>query len=200
MATQPQDVLRDVEKIQSLENSLGTLRAQAQKDQLALSELSSQLEKTRSERYANWLVYALGTLLLLAERLEQQVSKAGAPYDVGRRDIDGLSLLSEALNFDFARKGMDEPFTTAELAGMNGMIAMRDRVLDLSPTPNPTVRDFLQITQRGKPIARLIPEPGQAPGAVDWSISAASKRKRPAAPVLTAEEASALIHESSSQW
>ena len=66
MATQPQDVLRDVEKIQSLESSLSTLRAQAQKDQLALSELSSRLEKTRSERYANWLVYALGTLLLLA--------------------------------------------------------------------------------------------------------------------------------------
>jgi len=56
------------------------------------------------------------------------------------------------------------------------------------------------ITQRGKPIARLVPEPGQASGTVDWSRSAASKRRRPAAPVLTAEETSALIHESSSQW
>ena len=66
LTTQPQDVLREVEKIQSLENSLSASRAQAQKNQLALNELSSQLEKTRSERYANWLVYALGTLLLLA--------------------------------------------------------------------------------------------------------------------------------------
>ena len=85
------------------------------------------------------------------------------------RDIDGLSLLSEALNFDFARKGMDEPFTTAELAGMNGMIAMRDRVLDLSPTPNPTVRDFLQITQRGKPHDAMVGGPKEiADGLEEW--------------------------------
>jgi FMN-dependent oxidoreductase (nitrilotriacetate monooxygenase family) len=30
-------------------------------------------------------------------------------------EIDALSLLSEALNFDFAKKGMDEPFTEPEL-------------------------------------------------------------------------------------
>jgi len=33
-------------------------------------------------------------------------------------EIDALSLLSEALNFDFATKGMDEPFTDAEMAGI----------------------------------------------------------------------------------
>ena len=32
-------------------------------------------------------------------------------------EIDALSLLSEALNFDFARKGMDEAFSDAEIAG-----------------------------------------------------------------------------------
>src|SRR6266511_1301430 len=31
-------------------------------------------------------------------------------------EIDALSLLSEALNFDFATKGMDEPFSDAEIA------------------------------------------------------------------------------------
>lgn len=66
LTAQPQDILRDAEKLQSLENSLNTLRAQSQKNQLALNELNSQLEKTRSERYANWLVYVLGSLLLLA--------------------------------------------------------------------------------------------------------------------------------------
>jgi FMN-dependent oxidoreductase (nitrilotriacetate monooxygenase family) len=75
------------------------------------------------------------------------------------RDIDGLSLLSEALNFDFARKEMDEPFTDAELASMNGMLAMRDRVMELAPTPNPTVRDFLRITQRGKPHDAMVGGP-----------------------------------------
>src|SRR6187397_2958093 len=34
--------------------------------------------------------------------------------------IDALSLLAEALNYDFASKGIDEPFTTQELAGMTG--------------------------------------------------------------------------------
>ena len=32
-------------------------------------------------------------------------------------DEDALSLLSEAMNFDFASKGLDEPFTDAELDG-----------------------------------------------------------------------------------
>ena len=66
LQAQPQDVIKDTEKIQSLENSLNTLRVQNQKNQLALNELNSQFDKTRSERYANWLVYALGLLLILA--------------------------------------------------------------------------------------------------------------------------------------
>ena len=66
LMAQPQDIVRDAEKIQSLDNSLNTLRVQIQKNQLALNELNSQLEKTRVQRYANWLVYALGVLLILA--------------------------------------------------------------------------------------------------------------------------------------
>ena len=65
LAAQPQDIIKDAEKIQSLENSLNTLREQTQKNQLALNELNSQFEKTQSERYANWLVYGLGLLLIL---------------------------------------------------------------------------------------------------------------------------------------
>ncbi len=66
LAAQPQDIIKDAEKIQSLESSLNTLREQTQKNQLALNELSRQFEKTRSERYANGLVYVLALLLLLA--------------------------------------------------------------------------------------------------------------------------------------
>jgi hypothetical protein len=43
--------------------------------------------------------------------------------------MDQLSLLSEALHYDFARKGLDEPFTDEELAGIVGMQSMRDRVV-----------------------------------------------------------------------
>ncbi len=73
-----------------------------------------------------------------------------AVIEQGYRDVDGLSLLSEALNFDFATKAIDDPFTDAELASMTGMHAMRDRVMQVSGKANPTVRDFLDVTQRGK--------------------------------------------------
>jgi FMN-dependent oxidoreductase (nitrilotriacetate monooxygenase family) len=66
-------------------------------------------------------------------------------------EVDGLSLLSEALNFDFAKKGLDEAFTEEELEGMSGMHAMRNRVVRVSGKANPTVRDFLAVTKRGRP-------------------------------------------------
>jgi len=66
------------------------------------------------------------------------------------KEVDGLALLSEALNFDFKTKGMDEAFTSEELEGMSGMQAMRNRVMQRTGH-NPTVRDFLEVTRRGRP-------------------------------------------------
>lgn len=65
------------------------------------------------------------------------------------RPEDGLELLSEVLNFDFATKALDEPFTQAELDGMTGLRAIIDRVVSLSGAPQPTVRDFIQYSGRG---------------------------------------------------
>ena len=65
-------------------------------------------------------------------------------------EIDALSLLSEALNFDFATKGMDEPFTDEEMAEISGLQAIRDRVLRASGKKNPTVRDFIHFSGRGR--------------------------------------------------
>ena len=65
-------------------------------------------------------------------------------------EIDALSLLSEALNFDFARKEMDEPFSDEEIAAMSGLQGIRDRVLHASGKRNPTVRDFIGISGRGR--------------------------------------------------
>ena len=45
---------------------------------------------------------------------------------------------------------MDEAFTDEELGGMSGMQAMRDRVMRVIGR-NPTVRDFLEVTRRGRP-------------------------------------------------
>jgi FMN-dependent oxidoreductase (nitrilotriacetate monooxygenase family) len=65
-------------------------------------------------------------------------------------EIDALSLLSEALNFDFATKGMDEPFSDAEIAAMSGLQGIRDRVLHASGKKNPTVREFIRFSGRGR--------------------------------------------------
>lgn len=86
---------------------------------------------------------------VVGETLAEAEDKRAA-YDTLPNDIDALSLLSEALNFDFARKGLDEPFTGDEIAGIAGMQGMRDRVLQVSGNPNPTPRDFMHVTGRGR--------------------------------------------------
>ncbi|WP_338025368.1 LLM class flavin-dependent oxidoreductase [Crenalkalicoccus roseus] len=74
-------------------------------------------------------------------------------------EIDALSLLSEALNFDFASKGMDEPFTDAELAGIQGLQTIRDQVIRRSGKTNPTVRDFITASGRGRPRMDMVGGP-----------------------------------------
>jgi FMN-dependent oxidoreductase (nitrilotriacetate monooxygenase family) len=65
------------------------------------------------------------------------------------RPVDGLALLSEVLNYDFASKRMDEAFTDEELAGIKGLQAIRDRVVSASGKKNPSLRDFVEISGRG---------------------------------------------------
>ena len=55
------------------------------------------------------------------------------------------------MNFDFASKGLDEPFTDAELDNISGMQSMRDLVQEASGMRNPTVRDFIKFSSRARP-------------------------------------------------
>lgn len=55
------------------------------------------------------------------------------------------------------------------------------------------------ITQRGKAIARLVPEP-QNPVEVHWSQSPEVRRDRSKERVLTAQESSDLVHEAGGKW
>jgi FMN-dependent oxidoreductase (nitrilotriacetate monooxygenase family) len=64
------------------------------------------------------------------------------------KPIDGLVLLSEVLNYDFASKGYDEAFTDDELAGLSFQ-GFRDRVIMLSGKKNPSVADFVHFSGRG---------------------------------------------------
>ena len=66
ITAQPQDILRDSEKLQSLGESVRNLQVQAQKNQLAIDNLNIQVKQAQTERYANTLVYLLGVLLLFA--------------------------------------------------------------------------------------------------------------------------------------
>ena len=66
LSAQPQDILRDTEKLQTLENSVRSLQAQSQQTLLSIGDLNVRLEKAQSERYANVLVYALIAVLLAA--------------------------------------------------------------------------------------------------------------------------------------
>ena len=56
------------------------------------------------------------------------------------------------------------------------------------------------ITQRGKVIARLIPEQDQHTQTVDWSQSPAVKRDRSGSRVMSAAESLEIVHEASGKW
>ena len=95
---------------------------------------------------------------------------------------DSLMLLSEVLNFDFGSKPLDEPFSDEELASMSGLQAYRDRAIQGSGKSNPSIRDFINVTQRGrlrhpvvggpKDIADHMEEFFTAPGCDGFVISA----------------------------
>jgi len=80
---------------------------------------------------------------------QAQAEDKRAVIDALVKPIDGLVLLSEVLNFDFATKGYDEPFSAEEMDAINGIQAFRDRVVTLSGRANPTPRDFVEYTRRG---------------------------------------------------
>jgi FMN-dependent oxidoreductase (nitrilotriacetate monooxygenase family) len=87
-------------------------------------------------------------------------------------EIDALSLLSEALNFDFARKGMDEPFTPQELEEMSGLQGIRDRVLRAAANKNPTVREFIEISGRGRVHNPIVGGPKEVADALEQWFAA----------------------------
>ena len=62
---------------------------------------------------------------------------------------DALCLLGEILNFDFSGIPLDEPIGDVALAGISGQQALRDRVIAAAGTPNPTPRDFIELSKRG---------------------------------------------------
>ncbi len=56
------------------------------------------------------------------------------------------------------------------------------------------------ITQRGKSIARLIPDKAVIGVSVDWTGSSAVMRDRSQDPILTSEESAQILAETGGQW
>lgn len=56
------------------------------------------------------------------------------------------------------------------------------------------------ITERGKAIARLIPEKPEEPEKVNWADSPAVTRDRTGERILTAQESLDLIHDAAGKW
>ena len=91
-------------------------------------------------------------------------------------------LLSEAMNFDFGSKPIDEPFTDQELASISGLHTLRDRAISQNGGRPPTPRDFIRITGRGqlhnpvvgtgKDVADMMEELFAAPACDGFVISA----------------------------
>ena len=83
----------------------------------------------------------------VAESADQAAEKRAFLESLAR-PIDGLTLLCEVLNVDFAARDYDEPFNDEELAAVSWH-SYRDRVIARSGKTNPSVRDFVEISGRG---------------------------------------------------
>jgi hypothetical protein len=66
---QPQDILRDTQRLKSLETDVATMLAQSRKTETAVTQLRVELEQARADRYSNWLVYGLSSLVMLGSVL-----------------------------------------------------------------------------------------------------------------------------------
>ena len=102
---------------------------------------------------------------------------------------DSLMLLSENNNFDFGTKGIDEPFTRAELDSMSGSEGGKDRVIQALADRMPTPRDFITITRRGKLPQPWVGNPKEVADTFeDWFTkrdATASSSAPPACPAAT---------------
>jgi FMN-dependent oxidoreductase (nitrilotriacetate monooxygenase family) len=106
---------------------------------------------------------------VIAAETRMEAEDKAALVETLATDEDALSLLSEAMNFDFAAKGLDEPFTDEELAGISGTQSMRDRVIQLSGLRNPTPRDFITYSRRARPNKPFVGGPKEvADGLEEW--------------------------------
>lgn len=110
----PEEVSRDMQRLQELQSQTRSLRDANSKSDAALVATREELKKIESERYANPLVYALvallAALLLAAAYLYYRLNRSGASaawWDL--RDADAQAEAQSALESRGAASSLDEP-------------------------------------------------------------------------------------------
>lgn len=79
----------------------------------------------------------------LAQKKFEYMDKLAKPEDA-------LALICEVLNYDFSTRDYEAPLTDEDMAAVSGWQAFRDRVVALSGKPNPSVRDFVEYSNRAR--------------------------------------------------
>ncbi len=85
--------------------------------------------------------------VICGESKQMAVDKKGL-IDELAKPIDGLTLLSEVLNYDLAKLPYEQPLSDDELASLSWH-GLRDRIVALSGKKNPSVADFVHFSGRG---------------------------------------------------
>ncbi len=116
---QPQEVLRNNLRLKSLETDVEKILAQSGKTERSVAELRAKLEQARGEKYSNWLVFALGALLMLsmltagflwARGRRQDREFAYSPWWYKVRDAENKLDLQVSARLD--RESMAQPSAT----------------------------------------------------------------------------------------
>ena len=75
------------------------------------------------------------------------------------REIDQLSLLAEGLNLDLSSWDLDKDMTDEQISEISGFKGIRDMVIRDTGKSNPSLRDFLKHTPRGRPDGAFVGGP-----------------------------------------
>ncbi|RYF40208.1 MAG: hypothetical protein EOO25_13140 [Comamonadaceae bacterium] len=159
---QPEDILRNMQRIQTLEGDVKTLRDGVQKNDAGLAALRAELEKAQGQRTMNFLVYGLLALLVLA-------ALAAAFFTLRRRRASGNSEGdwwrggSAAGESDFGMRS--QPASKEPVQGPPS------KAVDLDLSFTESVIDHLRespLTASGWPVSR---SPGGRADSMDFAAS-----------------------------
>ncbi|ETW97664.1 MAG: monooxygenase [Candidatus Entotheonella factor] len=113
---------------------------------------------TAAGRNPDYMTICIPVLTVVAETRSEAEDKM-ALLETLTLEVDELSLLAEGLNVDFATKDLDAPMTREEIDGISGFQGLRDQVVRDSGKSNPSLRDFLRHSKRGRPEGAIVGGP-----------------------------------------